>query len=379
MTPNLVIANAQAAYELNYDVVITNACGSLTSTPATLALAVPTTASGPSSLTRCPGQSADFSASGLGTGPFTYQWGMNGADIPGATGPTLSIASVTPADAGTYYVVVTGACNSVTNCATLTVDVPTTAIGPTGVTVCQGADASFSTAASGTGPFNYQWTLDGAPVGSNAPALTANTGSLSAGSHTVRVILTGQCGSATNSANLTVQPLTSAIGPDDENACHGQDVTLETVAGGVGPFDYQWRLDGGPVGTNGPSLTLLSSALALRANVVEVVVTGQCGPAVTNTATITVQNAFASEGPDDTAVCQGIDASFRTEPSGSPPFNFQWSLDRTMCGWAGRGDQYRHPDGAGRHGGDRSGRGDRMRGGRGELFDRSQRDPTLQL
>src|SRR2546423_9875589 len=181
-------------------------------------------------------------------------------------------------------------------------------MGRSGVTVCQGADASFSTTASGTGPFGYQWLLDGATVGTDAPALIVNTGGLPAGNHAVQVIVTGQCGSVTNSANLTVQPLTSAIGPDDENVCHGQDVTLQTVASGVGPFDYQWRLDGSPVGTNGPSLTLLAQGLSLGTQAVEVVVSGQCGTAVTNTATLTVKNAFASEGPDDATVCQGTDA-----------------------------------------------------------------------
>ena len=129
-----------------------------------------------------------------------------------------------------------------------------------------------------------------------------------------------------------MQPLTSASGPDHTFACFGQNVTLSTLASGVGPFDYQWTLDGNAVGTNGPSLTVPTGPLSLGDHAVELVVSGQCGPAVTNTATLTVQGGFVANGPDDAAVCQGTDANFLSEPSGTAPFTFQWSLDGVPVG-----------------------------------------------
>src|SRR5205823_12415705 len=60
-------------------------------------------------------------------------------------------------DAGVYCVVVTGAANSLTNCATLTVIEPTTLSGLNDLTLCVGQNAGFSTSASGSGPFSYQW------------------------------------------------------------------------------------------------------------------------------------------------------------------------------------------------------------------------------
>jgi len=81
---------------------------------------------------RYPGQSARFSVSASGIEPFAYQWSKEGVDIAGATNATYEITAVSAADAGTYCMVIDARCNSVTNCATLTVNdcLPLTASTP---------------------------------------------------------------------------------------------------------------------------------------------------------------------------------------------------------------------------------------------------------
>src|SRR5206468_10156158 len=106
--------------------------------------------------------------------------------------------------------IVSGQCGSVTNSATLKVNAGITASGPTDATVCPGTDAGFSTVASGTGPFTYQWSLDGAASGSNTASLSVNTAALTIGDHTVGLIVSGQCGSVTNSAILKVNAAIAA-------------------------------------------------------------------------------------------------------------------------------------------------------------------------
>ena len=127
--------------------MVSGVCNGLTNC-ATLSVNTPTTASGPSDLVRCPGQAANFSVVASGTGPFTYQWSKAGVDIAGATGEMFSLGSVTAANAGTYCVVATGVCDSVTNCATLAVNSPTTASGPTDLIQCPGPTANFSVTAA---------------------------------------------------------------------------------------------------------------------------------------------------------------------------------------------------------------------------------------
>src|SRR5439155_22167150 len=142
----------------------------------------------------------------------------------GATDPTYSIASVAATDAAAYCVVVSGACNSVTNCATLTVNALTSATGPSDAMVCLGSDANFSVTANGTGPFDYAWTVNGNTAGTNGPSLTVATGSLTGGPQTVAVVVTGPCGSVTNSATLTVDDT-----PPTVTSCPA-DATIECPA-----------------------------------------------------------------------------------------------------------------------------------------------------
>src|SRR5258708_9687989 len=88
-----------------------------------------------------------FRSVASGTGPFAYQWTKNGSPINGATSSSYSIAAVQAADAGPYCVQVTGACTSVTNCASLTVLTNTSATALASLVNCPGTPASFTTVA----------------------------------------------------------------------------------------------------------------------------------------------------------------------------------------------------------------------------------------
>jgi len=101
---------------------ITDACGNSTGCSQLITVKAETTAVGPDSLAEvCPGGSVSFSTRAAGAGLFLYAWVVNGTLDPTVTGSSYVIASVRPEDAGSYCVIVTGPCSSVTNCATLTV------------------------------------------------------------------------------------------------------------------------------------------------------------------------------------------------------------------------------------------------------------------
>jgi len=135
-TNGLTLLNVTANDAGSYDVVVTNACGTATSTAATLEVntTLAITAQ-PVSLVRAAGQSAAFAVTASGGG-LSYQWRRDGVNIPGATSSSLAIASVTPSYAGSYDVVVTNACNSATSsAATLTVDCQTITVHPVALPV----------------------------------------------------------------------------------------------------------------------------------------------------------------------------------------------------------------------------------------------------
>ena len=61
------------------------------------------------------GQSAQLSVAAGGFGPFAYQWRKDAVAIAGATGDTLTLASASRGDAGSYDCVVSGACGTATS------------------------------------------------------------------------------------------------------------------------------------------------------------------------------------------------------------------------------------------------------------------------
>ena len=164
----------------SYDVLVSGVCGDpVTSAAATLTVNPDTViTSQPVSQTVCLGAPVSFSVTASGTGPFTYQWRKGNADIPGATSSSLTLASVTAADAGVYRVVVTGACDTKTSAAVaLTVNTPPVIVTPPlSITRCEGQSASFSVTASGTG-LTYQWRKDGVNI-PNATSRILNLGAV---------------------------------------------------------------------------------------------------------------------------------------------------------------------------------------------------------
>src|SRR5439155_230477 len=265
---------------------VVGACNSVTNL-ASLTVNVPTTADAPVSQTNCPGDTVIFTTAAHGTGPFGLQWAKHGVPLSGQTGNSLTFSSITASSAGTYSVRVVGACNTFTNFASLTVNVPTTADALVSQTNCPGDTVLFSTSPHGTGPFGLQWAKDGVPLsGQTGNSLTLSSiAAASAGTYSVQVA--GACNSVTNFASFTVNVPTTADALVSQTNCPGDTVIFTTATHGTGPFGLQWAKDGVPLsGQTGNSLTL-SSITASSAGTYSVRVVGACN-SVTNLASLTV-------------------------------------------------------------------------------------------
>ncbi|WP_438480140.1 beta strand repeat-containing protein [Oleiharenicola lentus] len=146
-----------------------------------------------------------------GAGPFTYQWFRDGVAVTGATTNSLTFDRVTPANAGSYTVVVTSGGQSTTSSAAVITVTPS-------APVFYAANNTFSnfgrilgvgtsdylTAAplSGSEPMTYQWHFNGAPIsGATGRTLMINNWQpANAGAYAVTI--TNSLGSGTSPADL---------------------------------------------------------------------------------------------------------------------------------------------------------------------------------
>ncbi|HEY0765264.1 MAG TPA: hypothetical protein VGD61_22990 [Pyrinomonadaceae bacterium] len=277
-TSTLSISGTVLSDTDTYTVEATGSC-STTSQSATLTVNPTTTATDPADQTVCQGTTANFSTTATGA-DLHYAWTLDGSPFNGDSSSINVPTGALTVGGHTVVVTVTGSCGTVSQTASLTVQANTVASDPADQTVCQGVTASFSTTASGDN-LHYAWTVDGSPFNGDSSSINVPTGSLSTGSHTVVVTVTGSCGTVVQSANLTVNPNTATTDPADQSVCQGTNANFSTTASGVGPFSYAWTLDGNPVGGNSPNVSIPTGSLSVGNHTVVVTTTGaSCGSAM---------------------------------------------------------------------------------------------------
>jgi len=125
------VLNVQPTNAGNYNVVVSDYSGSLTSAVAALTVTgvplPPSVVTQPQSHVVNPGDATDFQVVVTGTPPLGFQWRLNGANLSGGASntsfqSTLNIASVQPTNAGVYSVVISNSLGSVISAgATLTI------------------------------------------------------------------------------------------------------------------------------------------------------------------------------------------------------------------------------------------------------------------
>jgi hypothetical protein len=104
----LTLLNVSPASTGNYQVVVANVYGAVTSAPAKLTVVFPPTiVQGPVNQTSSVPRSITFSVTATGAQPLSYQWQKDGASLAGASGTALVLPSVTRTNSGSYSVVIT--------------------------------------------------------------------------------------------------------------------------------------------------------------------------------------------------------------------------------------------------------------------------------
>lgn len=199
------------------------------------------------SITACEGSNVTLQIDNTGTSAsplfypgLTYKWYRNFAEVPGATGPSLSVNQ-----AGNYYAIVNyGSCvmNSYSNVVTvntiagfeLTID---TTDG--GDIICAGSSKTLVSSNQNTG-FTYQWYLNNTAI-TGATAATYNA--TLEGTYKL-IINAGSCVIESDVMFLELQNLEVTLDVNSlELLIPGDQLVINSINNGVNPT-FQWKKNG---------------------------------------------------------------------------------------------------------------------------------------
>ena len=228
-----------------------------------------TTAGGPyTNLAVLPHNSTNYANSGLAPATTYYYvvWATNylGASAASAEASATTLSSATPP-------VITGQ--------------------PLDELVYVGGSATFTVTATGTPPLSYQWRLYGTNLSGATTSSCTRTNAQLADAGPYSVLVTNSAGPVTSSnALLTViEPMNIIIWPLSQAVTQGTPASVNvTVTGGIGPYTYQWRLNGGSIGGATATTYTISNTQPANAGSYSVIVTNIYGNTTSGDALLTV-------------------------------------------------------------------------------------------
>lgn len=338
-TPSLALNAITTAQAGAYRVVVSNIFGVVTSAPVAVTVQVApaiTRVTAPLELlVRSP---LLLEVVAAGDAPLTYQWSKGVTPIEGATNAALNLPAVTAADAGTYGITVTNPYGQASTNVTVTVLVPPTLANPTAPTTPQdrhvGSSYSLTAQPQGTGPFDYQWFLNGEPI-EGATEATYSVPSLTAeneGEYSVRVrSAVDELTSVIDRINVVTGPVITTQ-PANVQVALGGTAMLSVGASGEGTLAYQWRRrlpDSSVTNLNAflPTLTL-ANVTAGDAGTYFVTVTNAAGAVNSANAVVTVVTPPAiTAHPVGGTFSVGDQVTLSVEFTGSTPLTVQWFKD----------------------------------------------------
>jgi CotH protein/lamin tail-like protein/Ig-like domain-containing protein/thrombospondin type 3 repeat protein len=209
------------------------------------------------------GQTRMLTAAATGSPQPTFQWRLNGTNIPGATSASLEVANVQAHHAGDYEVVISNLVATVfSRPATIVVRFPVAILQqpqtvdvrvPPDPQAAPSTNATFSVDASSAVTVQHQWRRNGMDIsGATSNRYTVvNVGTNDLGYYTCVV---SDDISTLESAPAWLYPLVSPVfleGPLPQSAVANSPVTLSAqVTGWPPPFTFELRLGAAIIATN---------------------------------------------------------------------------------------------------------------------------------
>ena len=259
----LSISSVSAANAGSYTCVVTNAAGTLTSSPASVIVSTPPVIVSSPLAKQSVAVGATVNLSVVASSPtaVNYQWQFNSVNIFGATASTLTLNSVTAANAGSYVCIVSNLLGIATSSPSVLsispAGSPTITLNPSSQTISSGSTIVFKTQSTSALASTYQWYLNGVAIAGATSSTLFIPAATSANAGAYSCTVTNAAGSAsTLLAQLTLLNTTnpgrlvnlSVLTMDGSGS---KMLTLGFVNGGAGTTGTEPLL----IRASGPALT----------------------------------------------------------------------------------------------------------------------------
>jgi len=217
---------------------------------------------------------------------------------------------------------------------------------PASTTGLLGYNVTLTVTASGAAPLTYKWvkvggtTLPSNVSGTTSASLTFTAlTALDAGSY--YAVASNAYGSSTSDvAVLTVEtpPAISTQPAASVNIPQLAELSLTVVAGGPGPYTYQWwanglaLANGGNISGSATSTLVINPAYANNSGSYSVIVSNPYGSVTSQVSVVTVgAGPVILVSPASTTNLAGSNAVFTVSASGTAPLHYQWTKNGTAA------------------------------------------------
>ncbi|MCE2963903.1 MAG: GEVED domain-containing protein [Chitinophagales bacterium] len=333
------ISNVGYGDAANYDVIAVAyfGCTNDTSRAAAVTISTPLAITTPLALTdvKCEGQNISYTIGVSGTGPYTYNWRLNGSTV-GTNNSNYAKSGVMTSDSGKYVVSIIGspACPMIYDTIDLDINrTPVVTTAPNGANpICLGVNSTINVAT--VDHSTIEWHKAGIGYTGQTGSTFNITNALTADAGNYFVVAKAQpaCSDVTSSqftlvvntpASVALHPTGAAI-LEDPAGSH----TMNVIAGGTGPFTYQWFREGNPIlgaTTNSYAITNYVPTLDSGTYYCRITAPSPCSNSVnSNTARILTIKcpAIVTNPTKNVNICAG--AAFSLDVTATGVKSYQW-------------------------------------------------------
>ncbi|MBI5385264.1 MAG: immunoglobulin domain-containing protein [Verrucomicrobia bacterium] len=318
----------------DYDVVVANTSGSVTSQLAILVVtnSPPVLTCQPQSKTVSAGSFVFFSVCFSSPYPSGLQWWHDGQPVSASVSNLLVISNVWTNHAGHYWCVVTnrdGRATSDVATLTVTISEPIVLQQPQSLSVDAGTTARLTVSVTAAPPARLQWLFNEQVIPGATGAILDLWAISTSQAGDYRVVVSNILGVVTSDvATVTVLTRAPTIEqqPQSQTVNVGSSVGFSVVATGSLPLTYRWQRNEQSFPATGSPILTLYSVLTNHAGDYRVVVSNAFGMATSEVAhlTVTILPPVVTTPPRSLVADVGATPTFTVGVTGTWPFQYQW-------------------------------------------------------